>query len=180
MHVHDAQREVRTVFVGGFWGQLVSSIIWLASAALATWVSPKAAIWTALVSGFFIYPLTKLLLRLSGNRASLSPDNPLGQLGMQIAFAGALPLLLLSPVAQLRLTLFFPALMVIMGAHYLPFNFLYGMRIFIPLGLAMAVFGVLIAFYAPGSFSLGAWVGGGILFVFAWIARASVAPEDRT
>jgi hypothetical protein len=31
MRVQDAQREVRTVFVGGFWGQLVSSIIWLAS-----------------------------------------------------------------------------------------------------------------------------------------------------
>ena len=180
MHVQDAQREVRTVFVGGFWGQLVSSIIWLVSAALATWVSRKAAIWTALVSGFFIYPLTKLLLRLSGSRASLSSDNSLGQLGMQIAFAGALPLLLLSPVAQLRLTLFYPALMVIMGAHYLPFNFLYGMRIFIPLGLALAVCGVLIAFYAPGSFSLGGWIGGGILFVFAWIARASVAAENRT
>lgn len=180
MHVQDAQREVRTVFVGGFWGQLVSSIIWLASAALATWVSPKAAIWTALVSGFFIYPLTKLMLRLSGNRASLSPDNPLGQLGMQIAFAGALPLLLLSPVAQLRLTLFYPALMVIMGAHYLPFSFLYGMRIFIPLGLALATCGVALAFYAPGSFSLGGWIGGGILFVFAWIARASVNTESRT
>lgn len=180
MHVQDAQREVRTVFVGGFWGQLVSSIIWLVSAALATWVSTKAAICTALVGGFFIYPLTKLLLRLSGRRASLAPDNPLGQLGMQVAFAGALPLLLLSPVAQLRLTLFFPALMVIMGAHYLPFNFLYGMRIFIPLGMALAVCGVLIAFYAPGSFSLGGWIGGGILFVFAWIARASVSAEIRT
>ncbi len=44
MLVQDAQREVRTVFVGGFWGQLVSSIIWLASAGIATWVSPKAGI----------------------------------------------------------------------------------------------------------------------------------------
>src|SRR5215467_7895811 len=120
MLVHDAQREVRTVFAGGFWGQLVSAIIWLASAALATWVSPKAGIWTAVTVGFFIYPLTLLLIRLSGGRASLSPDNPLGRLGMQIAFAGSLPMLLLVPVTQLRLTLFYPALMVIMGAHYFP------------------------------------------------------------
>ncbi len=56
MLVQDAQREVRTVFVGGFWGQLVSSIIWLVSAALATWSSPRAGIWMAIVSGFFHLP----------------------------------------------------------------------------------------------------------------------------
>ena len=179
MLVQDAQREVRTVFAGGFWGQLVSSIIWLASAALATWVSPKAAIWTAVTVGFFIYPLTLLMLRLSGGRASLSPDNPFGKLGMQIAFAGAAPMLLLAPVAQLRLTLFYPALMVIMGAHYFPFTFLYGMRIFMPLAATLTGCGVLIAFYAPGSFSLGGWIGGGILFVFAWILRFAMRAEDR-
>ena len=42
MHVTDAQREVRTVFIGGFVGQAVSSGIWLVSAALAMWMSPKA------------------------------------------------------------------------------------------------------------------------------------------
>ncbi|HYL63623.1 MAG TPA: hypothetical protein VE077_13475 [Candidatus Methylomirabilis sp.] len=179
MLVQDAQREVRTVFVGGFWGQLVSSIIWLASAGLGTWVSPKASIWTVVVAGFFIYPLTQLLLRLNGRRASVSPDNPLGKLGMQIAFAGGLPILLLVPVTEFRLTLFYPALMVIMGAHYLPFTFLYGMRIFMPLGVGLAGCGVVLAFYAPGSFSLGAWIGGCILFVFAWIARIVVGAEDR-
>jgi len=179
MLVQDAQREVRTVFVGGFWGQLVSSIIWLASAALAMWVSPKAGIWAAVVPGFFIYPLTLLVLRLGGGRTSLSPDNPLGKLGMQIAFAGAAPMLLLVPVTQLRLTLFYPALLVIVGAHYFPFTFLYGMRIFMPLAAAMTGCGVLLAFYAPGSFSLGGWIGGGILFVFAWIARIVARGEDR-
>lgn len=179
MLIEDAQREVREVFVGGFWGQLVSSIIWLTSATLATWVSPKAGIWTAVVAGFFIYPLTLLLLRLSGRRASLSRDNPLGKLGMQIAFAGAAPLLLLVPVTEFRLTLFYPALMVIMGAHYFPFTFLYGMRMFMPLATALTGCGVLLAFYAPRSFSLGGWVGGGILFVFAWILRKTAIAEVR-
>ena len=39
MDVQDAQREVRSVYVGGFWGQLVSPVIWLVSAALGTWVT---------------------------------------------------------------------------------------------------------------------------------------------
>src|SRR6185437_16389227 len=29
MDIEDAQREVRSVYVGGFWGQLISSVIWL-------------------------------------------------------------------------------------------------------------------------------------------------------
>lgn len=180
MLVQDAQREVRTVFVGGFWGQLVTSIIWLSSAGIATWVSPKAGIWTVMVGGFFIYPLTQLLLRLSGRRASLARDNSLGKLGMQIAFAGGVPMLLLVPVTEFRLTLFYPALMVLVGAHYLPFTFLYGMRIFMLLGAALAGSGVAIAFCAPRSFSLGGWIGGCILFVFAWTARIAVGAEERS
>ena len=41
MDIQDAQRESRSVYIGGFWGQLVSSVIWLVSAALGTWVTPK-------------------------------------------------------------------------------------------------------------------------------------------
>lgn len=179
MLVQDAQREVRTVFVGGFWGQLVSSIIWLASAAIATWVSPKAGIWVVVAGGFFIYPLTQLLLRLTGGPASVTRGNPLGNLGMQIAFTLPLSMLLLVPVTEFRLTLFYPALMILLGAHYLPFTFLYGMRIFMPLGAVLAGCGVAIAFYAPGSFSLGGWIGGLTLFVFAWIGRTALQHEAR-
>src|ERR1039458_10622897 len=70
MLVADAQRHVRTVFIGGFWGQLVSSIIWLASAALATWWTPRAAISTLVFGGFFIFPAIVLLLRLTGGPRS--------------------------------------------------------------------------------------------------------------
>src|SRR5215470_9211900 len=61
MEICDAQRENRSVYIGGFWGQLVSSVIWLVAAALGTWVSPKASILAAVIGGFFIFPLTQLL-----------------------------------------------------------------------------------------------------------------------
>jgi hypothetical protein len=64
MTIAEAQRDVRTTFLGGFPGQLVSGLIWLASAALATWSSHKAAILALAVGGIFIFPLTQLLLRL--------------------------------------------------------------------------------------------------------------------
>jgi hypothetical protein len=179
MLVQDAQREVRTVFIGGFWGQIVSSAIWLASAALGIWVTPRAAILALVAGGFFIFPVTQLLLRLTGGPASLSRDNPLGNLGMQIAFTLPMTMLLLAPVTAFRLNWFYPALMVLVGAHYLPFTFLYGMRMFVPLCAVLIGGGVFIALYFSGSFSLGGWIGGVALFIFAWIGRASVRTELR-
>jgi hypothetical protein len=179
MLVQDAQREMRTVFIGSFWGQLVSSAIWLASAALGTWVTPRVAILALVAGGFFIFPVTQLLLRLAGGPASLSRDNPLNNLGMQIAFTLPMTMLLLVPVTAFRLNWFYPALMVLLGAHYLPFTFLYGMRMFVPLCAVLIGGGVVIALYFSESFSLGGWIGGVALFVFAWIGRASVQTELR-
>jgi hypothetical protein len=116
----EAQSAVRTVFVGGFWGQLVSSALWLASAALGTWVSPRPAIFELVLGGIFIFPVTQLMLRLTGRPASLANRNPLGNLAMQIAFTLPLSMLLLVPVTVFRLNWFYPALMILVGAHYLP------------------------------------------------------------
>lgn len=179
MLVQDAQREVRTIFVGGFWGQLVSSAIWLVSAAVGSWATPRLAIFTILVGGFFIFPATQLLLRLSGGPSSLPRVNALNYLGMQIAFTLPLTMLLLIPVTEVRLSLFYPALMILLGAHYLPFAFLYGMRMFIFLAAILVGSGVVIGLHFPGSFSLGGWIGGLTLFVFAWIGRATVQREAR-
>jgi hypothetical protein len=174
MLVKDAQREVRTVYIGGFWGQLVSSAIWLTSAALATWISPRAGIIELVACGFFIFPITQLLLRLTGSPASLSRENPLGKLAMQIVFTLPISMLLLVPVTEFHLNLFYPALMILVGAHYLPFTFLYGMRIFLPLAAILAGAGIVIALYFPVAFSLGGWIGGMTLLTFAWIGRISV------
>jgi len=172
MLVEDAQREVRTIYVGGFWGQLVSSVVWLTSAAVGVWVNPRAAIITAVVAGFFIFPITTLLLRLSGGPSSLPRENPLGYLGMQVAFTLPLSMLLLIPVTAFRLNWFYPALMILLGAHYLPFIFMYGMRTFAVLAAILIGGGVVIAMHFQESFSLGGWVGGVTLFVIAWILRA--------
>jgi hypothetical protein len=179
MLVQDAQREVRTVFVGGFWGQLVVSAIWVASAAFAVWVTPRAAIFAIVLGGFFIFPITQLMLRLSGRRASLSSGNPLGYLGMQIAFTLPFSMFLLVPVTAFRLNWFYPALMILVGAHYIPFTFLYGMRMFIPLSAILIGGGVVIALYFSTSFSIGAWVGGLTLFIFAWVGRALVVRDGK-
>jgi hypothetical protein len=67
--------------------------------------------------------------------------------------------------------------MIILGAHYLPFTFMYGMRMFIPLSAILVVGGIAIAHFVPPAFSFGAWIAGVTLFVFAWIGRGLVQAE---
>lgn len=179
MDIRDAQREVRSVYIGGFWGQLVSSVIWLTSAALGTWFTPKVSILAVVIGGFFIFPLTQMLLRLSGRPASVSKKNELNSLGRQVAFVLPFSMLLLVPIGHYNLNLFFPALMILLGAHYLPFATLYGMRMFLFLAGILMAMGVLIALRFPGTFSLGAWLAGLALFVFAWIGRSIAIGEAR-
>jgi hypothetical protein len=177
MDIQDAQREVRSVYIGGFWGQLVSSVIWLVSAAVGTWVTPKASILTIVIAGFFIFPLTRTMLRLSGRPTCVSKENSFHFLGMQVALVLPFSMLLLVPVGLYNLNLFFPALMVLLGAHYFPFATLYGMRMFLFLGGILIAAGYVIARWFSGRFSLGAWVAGLALLVFACIGRSIATGE---
>ncbi|MGD8331798.1 MAG: hypothetical protein PVJ49_20365 [Acidobacteriota bacterium] len=178
MEIQQAQREMRARFVGGFYGQLVSAALWLASAALATWASPRAAITTLVIGGFFIFLVTELLVRTLERKPPLAADNTLRELGMQVAFVLPLSMPLLLPVARYRLELFYPAMMILLGAHYVPFVFLYGMRMFGALAAALLGGGMVIGLYFPDRFSTGAWYSAAVLLVFAIIGRA-IAQAER-
>jgi hypothetical protein len=168
---------MRARYAGGFYGQLVSGVIWLLSATLAVWSGPRAAIVVLVGGGFLIFPLTELLLRAAGEQTALSADNSLRELGMQVAFVLPFSMLLLVPVSLYRLTWFYPGLMVLLGAHYLPFVFLYGMRMFWALAGLLIGGGVLIALYWSRMFSVGAWYTAATLLVFAAVGRTLARRE---
>jgi hypothetical protein len=172
-----AQREIRQAYIGGFVGQLVSAALWLTSAGLATWGSPGAAIALLVIGGMFIFPATVLGLRLVRRRATVSPGNPLNALGMQVAFVLPLSLPVVGAATLYRLDWFFPAFMIVVGAHYLPFVFLYGMRMFAVLCGILVAGGTALALYGPPIFALGAWITGAVLLVFALLGRWSVDRE---
>jgi hypothetical protein len=180
MLLADAQRDGRTVYLGGFVGQLVSSIVWFASAAVGTFVDPVVGFWTLAVGGATIFPLTQALLRISGRPTSLTPGNPLGGLAWQVAQTVPITVPLAGAAALSQRGWFYPACMVIVGAHYLPFVFLYGMRTFAVLAAALVAAGYAIAFLAPDRVVLGGWVGGLILFVFAFLLLAAYRSEDHS
>jgi hypothetical protein len=175
MEIVQAQRDVRTTFVGGFAGQLVSSGVWFLSAACATWLSLRMAIIVLLVGGFFIFPLTQLLLRLMGQPSSLPKGHPMNALGMQVAFTLPFTLPLALAATAFRHSWFYPAFMIALGAHYLPFIFLYGMPEFGVLAALLIGLGTLIGLYLPATMSLGGWLTAVILLIFAFIGRRSAA-----
>jgi hypothetical protein len=172
MNVAEAQREVRSTYIGGFYGQLVSGAIWFASAASTTWVSQRAGVLALVFGGMFIFPLTQLILRASGRSASLTAGNPLRELAIEIAFLVPLLLPLVGAATLHKPAWFYPAMMIVVGAHYLPFSFLYGMRQFIPLSGLLLCAGLLIGLYAPELAVWGGWLTSILLFTFAFIGRA--------
>ena len=179
MNIVDAQREVRFRWSGGFYGQAVSGVIWLVSASFASWGSPRTAIAVLVIGGFFIFAITELLVRTVGSRLKLDSRNLLPQLGMQVAFVLPFSMPLLLPVSRYDLNWFYPALMILLGAHYLPFVFLYGMRMFAALAASLLGGGIIIAMHLSSSFSIGAWYTGSILLIFAAVGNVLVYNERQ-
>ena len=70
-------------------------------------------------------------------------------------------------------------MMILPGAHYLPFVFLYGMRMFAVLAAFLVAGGIVIAMYFSASFSLGAWYTGIVLLGFAELGRRIVNHEHH-
>ncbi len=177
MLVNDAQHEMRTVYRGGFVGQAVSGVLWLISAALGTWGSVNLGVISLFVLCFFIFPLTQLALKLAGQPATLRSGNPLQSLAKQIAFIVPICLPVIYGAAKYNINWYYPAFMVIVGAHYLPFVFLYGMWQYALLGALLVGGGVGMAVLFPAMFTPGGWFSGIVLILFA-IAIRLLSPQD--
>jgi hypothetical protein len=179
MNLPDSQREMRSAFLGGFAGQLVSGVIWLAAAALGTWLAPTAGMAALFFGSMGIFPLTQAVVRLLGRPGKVGSENGLWPLGAQVAFTVPLNFLLVGAATLYRETWFFPAAMVVIGSHYLPFITLYGMKLFGLLAGILVIAGAGLALYGPPIFSLGGWLTGIVLIGFAFAGRHVVLKEEQ-
>ncbi len=180
MTVSQAQSEVRSAFLGGSIGQLVTGAIWLLSAALATFVSQQAGILALVLGGMLIFPLTLLALKLAGQPGALSRENPLNALPLQSVFAMVAMYPLIYAAARYNLNWFYPAFMIVVGAHYISFIFLYGMWHYGVLAAALIGGGVAIGVLWPNTFELGGWLASVVLVIFAvaiWGLRVWRQPQ---
>ena len=179
MKLNDCQREMCIAFLGGFARQLVSGLIWLIAAAISVWLQPRAGMAALFFGSMLIFPLTQGTLRLMGYPAKVSPENGLWGLGTQTAFTVPINFLLVGAATLYRENWFFPAAMIVVGAHYLPFITLYGMKMFGILAAVLVVAGAGLGLYVPGIFSLGGWFTAAVLILFAFVGRRLVLREKK-
>ena len=174
-----AQQDVQSAFLRGSIGQAVSGSLWLISSVLATWAGVRPAILVLVLGGMFIFPLTQASLRLLGHPGGLPRGHPMNQLAMQVAFIVPFGLPLIGAAALYNVNWFYPAFMLIVGVHYMPFIFLYGMWNFAVLSALLIAGGVAIGLLLPGMFVAGGWYTAVILILFAvWVRRTPRPSED--
>lgn len=179
MEIKHAQSEMRSAFLGGFAGQLVSGLIWLIAAATSLFINPIYGMAILFFGSMLIFPLTQALIRALGRSGKTSEDNGLWPLGAQTAFTVPINFLLVGAATLYRQDWFFPASMIVIGAHYLPFITLYGMKMFGVLAGLLVIGGLGLALYGPMVFSLGGWLTGLLLIIFAFIGRWLVIKEEQ-
>lgn len=178
MDINLAQFEMRKNFLGGFAGQLISGLIWLVSSAFWLWMGPCYGMAVLFFGSMTIFPLTQLVLRRLGSSATTSPDNSLWGLGTQIAFTVPINFILVGAATLYRQEWFYPAAMIVVGSHYLPFMTLYGMKMFGLLAFLLVISGVILALFFPTPPSLGGWLTAFVLVVFALIGK-TIAKKEK-
>jgi hypothetical protein len=134
-----AQADMCKAYANGSVGIVSSGLIWLVSAIVAYQFSAKQGIWTLLIGGIFIFPLSVLLSKAIGLSGTHIKGNPLGKLAME----GTIFMLMCLPLA-LGLSLqhtewFFQGMLLIIGGRYLTFASIYGNRFFWVLGAILGI-----------------------------------------
>lgn len=178
MTIAQAQADVRRIYRGGYSGPLVSAIIWAVANTAYFLVSPAAAMVALFFGGMLIFPLSALILRVSTGGGALPKGHPSTALAMQSAFTVPLGLLVAIALGTYAPELFFPASLIIVGAHYLVFMTLYGMKVFAVLGGALVMSGTVAIFWVPGIGVVSGWLGAIIFAVFVPVLyRTGVAGQ---
>ena len=170
----EQQHEMRHAYYDGAPGILVSGLVWIAAALVCQQFGINTAVWTLLIGGALIHPISIIVTKALGRPAKTSKANALNQLAMAstiwliLCCAMAYGLFLLKPA------LFFPTMMATIGSRYLIFASVFGRSIFWTLGLSLIVAANL-AFFLAVPLAVAAGLGGliEVLFAFLVFSKAS-------
>lgn len=169
------QDEMRHAHYDGAPGIFVSGVVWVSAAFVCNLVGINQAVWTLLIGGALIHPITIMITKLLGRSAKTDKANALNQLAM----ASTIWLILCCAMAYglflLKQELFFPVMMATIGCRYLIFSSIFGRLIFWVIGGSLIVAANII-FFSGVAPVVGAAVGGLIEVGFAvfMFSKASV------
>ncbi|QEL57944.1 hypothetical protein FYK34_17460 [Chromobacterium paludis] len=156
----DAQADMRSAYLWGAPGVSVSGAVWVISALFASFVSFKAGVWSLLLGGTVIFPLSLVVCRALGAKAKHSADNPLGKLALEGTFWLLAGIAVAFGIQVLRPEWFYPSMLLMIGGRYFTFQTLYGLRAFWWAGGTLCSLGIALAL-ASAAPALAAAVGGG-------------------
>lgn len=168
MDFKESQRDMNISYIGGATGVLASGLIWGIAGIVGILASNITSMLTLFVGGMLIFPLSILFSKILKRSGKHDANNILKHLAVEnlgILFVG---LFLAFVMAQINQVLFFPVMLLIIGARYLLFQSLYGLKSYWFLGaLLILAGGICIMMNLP--FITGAFAGSVIEIVFAFI-----------
>lgn len=168
MNINEAQQDMSHAYIGGGTGVLASGLVWLLAAIAAVTVLAKLSMLTLFFGGMFIFPLGMLLAKAMGRSGKHKSDNPLASLAFESTILLFVGLFLAFCVSQLKLDWFYAVMLMIIGARYLVFQTLYGIKLYWVLGgLLMLAGGACIIL--DQSFERAAFIGAAIELIFAFL-----------
>lgn len=161
-----AQADLRDAHFNGATGVVASGAVWAVAGVFSLALSPRAGAYALLAGGALIFPVGVLLAKLLGRRGTHARGNPLGTLAQEGTFWLMAGIVVAVALYLVRPAWFFPAMLLAIGARYLTFQTLYGLRAYWALGSALCALAaavVLLGLPAPVAL-LG---GGAIEIAFA-------------
>lgn len=150
----NAQQDMRTAYSYGSTGIFSSGLVWLCAAFAVKLYDVNTGIWTLIIGGMMIFPLSMLIGKLVGISGSHTNGNPLGKSAME----GTVWMIMCIPLAfglsLVKPEYFFQGMLLIIGGRYLTFTSLYGLKVYWLLGgLLAATATVLFVFKAEAFYS---------------------------
>ena len=177
-NLNDQHTQYRHCHRGGAVYLAIEGILWLASASLGAAGQIPAAMLLLLIGGMFIHPTAIAFSKLLKLPAT-DESNRLPILNTWIALTIPLGLpLIFMATAGGHENLFYPAFAVLVGAHWLPFAYIYSMKSFVVIAGMLVLSGVLFGFVFTGSFAACGFVAGAIHLLFAALHFSMVHRES--
>ncbi len=166
----DPYLSFRTKYYAAVPHSFYVGLTWITGGIVADLVSPGVSIITFIAMIMINFPIGELLRKKFFNsEITLDPSNKLPMLFslMAITVPASLPVVLFACINNINY--FYPALAIIVGAHYLPFYYGYRLRSFLFIGGLIWIEGTLIGLYLRDQFSLAAYVTGILIIIMAVI-----------
>lgn len=135
----EAQAYMRNNYGYGSIGIFVSGTVWILASSIISLNSAQQGIWTLIIGGMFIFPLSTLPGKLIGIKGRHHKNSPIAKLVME----GTIWMIMCIPIAYglslVKTEWFFQRMLMIIARRYLTFASIYGMRLYWVLGAALGL-----------------------------------------